>query len=160
MKFRSTITPELKRKTLFRGTAVSLIGISALFYAYFYVSENTLEKWGWAFYLWGLLLIVWGMLPYRRLLKIEDLPFELWSTGTGELELLNFGKNNRPFWKIFANKISSFSFKGDSTYYGIEIHAGDKKYFCPYFSRRTCEELKEYFTALPEQECTPEPHQK
>lgn len=145
LKLRSTVTSELKRKTLFRGSAIAIIGLITLGFAYFYVSETTLETWGWAFYLWGLLFIVWGMLPYRRLMRIEDLPFELWTSESKELKILNFGKKHHAFWHIFVSEITSVAFRSDPTYYGIVIMTtGEKKHFCPYFSKRSFDELQEY----------------
>lgn len=142
LKLRSTITSEIKRKTLFRGTAIAVIGLLTLGFAYFYVSEPTLQTWGWALYLWGLFFIIWGMLPYRRLMRIEDLPFELWTSESNDLQILSFGKNQRPFWKIFVSEITSVSYRNDPTYYGIMIVTGEKKHFCPYFSKRSFEELQ------------------
>jgi hypothetical protein len=144
LKLRSTITPEIKRKTLFRGTAIAVIGLLTLGFAYFYISEATLREWGWAFYLWGLLFIVWGLLPYRQLMRIEDFPFVLWSLDSHDLQILAFGKNQRAFWKIFVSEITSVSYRDDPTYYGIVIMSGEKKHFCPYFSKRSFEELKSF----------------
>ena len=143
LKLRSTVTSELKKKTLFRGSSIALIGILILAFAYFWVSEATLEKWGWAFFLWGLMFIVWGMLPYRRLTRIEDMPFEIWTSGEGDLEMLCFGKNHRAFWKVFTREITGIAYKNDPNYYGIEIMSGGKRHFCPYFSKRSFDELQE-----------------
>lgn len=144
LKLRSTITPELKQKTLFRGSGIAIIGLLILAFGYFWVSEATLENWGWAFYLWGLLFIVFGMLPYRKLMRSEDLPFELWTLGTEDLEMLCFGKNHHCFWKIFTKEITTISYRSDPIYYGIEITTGEKRHFCPYFSKRSFEELKSF----------------
>lgn len=147
LNLRSSITPEIKQKTLFKGCATAIIGIITLGVGYFYVGEAFLQTWGWAFYLWGLFFIIWGMLPYRRLQKIEDLPFELWSSNSSEddaLSMLHFGKNHHTFWKVFISEITSIDYQNDPSYYGIWIVSSGKKHFCPYFSKRSFNELKEF----------------
>ncbi len=144
LKLRSTITPELKQKTLFRGCGIAIIGLLTLGIGYFKVSVETLETWGWAFYLWGLFFIIWGMLPYRKLIRIEDFPFEVWSSESGETEMLSFGKNHHLFWRVFSKDITGISYENDSSYYGIVIMTGIKRHFCPYFSKRSFNELEEF----------------
>ncbi len=86
------------------------------------------------------------MLPYRRLIRTEDAPYELsisFSAEDKEEEFLSFGKGQITFWKVFTSEIESITYKDSPYRYGIQIKTKSREYFCPFFSKRGYEELSE-----------------
>lgn len=82
---RSSIPSSLLRKTLLRGFAVACLGILILLFAGSYLPIEFLHKWGWSLFLIGLGLITFGMLPYRRLSRLEIKPNELILLDSGHI---------------------------------------------------------------------------
>lgn len=74
---RSSILPGLMRRTLFRGTLVAGGGVCLLLVVGALLQLQYMKLWGAAVFLIGIALITLGLLPYKRLKKLEEKPSTL-----------------------------------------------------------------------------------
>lgn len=169
LTLRSSIKASLKKQTIIRGTILGGLGISLWLFGAIALPENTLNFWGWPILLIGGILIVIGLLPYRRLSRLENRPHEIVVT---DLEELYCSMHGTPFFKIALENIEEMAYLDDENRYGIglwiklpknkyievlypslvlETYLKDcqKHYFCdvflPFFSKRSFEELEEIY---------------
>lgn len=148
-RFFSSIAPELKRRTLLKGTVFAALGALLLLWGGAGLDLPTLSKWGWLIFLVAIGLIALGLIPYRRLNRLENNPYEL-RVDNQAITLLHQGN------KLFAYPIDAISrvgyYKRDDLY-GIKIwlkEGLEKKHygadiFLPYFSERSYKEFSGYF---------------
>ncbi len=113
---KSTISSQLKRKTLFRGSFFAGIGAVLLVYSGTSLSVETLSTWGLLIFLSALWLIRMGSLPYRKLCKKEIFYDEICL----ETDNLNFLSRKYGIFSIPLKGIEKLSYRDTSTY-GIEI---------------------------------------
>ena len=118
LTLRSTIRPQLMRKTLFRGGILALIGIFILMYAGIFLSISTLRLWGFPIFLCSLTLITIGLLPYRELSKLEVQPFILKAY---DLEYLEYIEKGKSILTIPFVSIEDIIYVDNSEDYGIGI---------------------------------------
>lgn len=86
----------------------------------------------------GMLLIGFGLFPYRHLNRLQLKPHEIHYDGT---QLL-FLKQGKPFLQIKDTAIESLTYQEKKHLYGIHLRLCDgNDFFFPYFSERTCNEL-------------------
>jgi len=139
MIVRSVVKPELLRRTLWRGSFLAALGLLFLLFGALFLPEEALSRYGpWLFALGGGLLTA-GLLPYRRLSRLEIQPDELHLT------------KDQLFWKsqkvlIPLHKIQSIQpIVGD--HYGIQFQFKDgHTLFLPYFSERGAAEIQQLLT--------------
>lgn len=167
LKFRSSIKPELLKKTLFRGTMLGGIGIGILIIAALVLPLHILEIWGFPILVCGLLLIAIDLIPYRRLSQLELSPYELHFNGKTliffkkgdalfeidihSIESLEYVEKNQIYgWKIrlkrpIENKIRVVAPRAQfETFYSRYLQKiEDCDLFLPYFSKRSFDELKD-----------------
>lgn len=163
-KYRSSIHTPLLQKALMRGSFLAGIGALALLAGTFLPPEN-LKIWGPFLFLFSLGLIGWGLIPYRRLKRLETEPHEILITK----DRLLFCWRKKPAFSIPLKRIKKAVFISSGDVYGIGISLEDaslsyvqaldekfdithfqqhsiKKYGCdlflPYFSQRTFEALQ------------------
>lgn len=157
---RSSIKPQLMKSTLLKGFFIALLGILLLFFGGIFLPEHLLQIWGPPLFLAGVGLVIFGLLPFKKLTRLELKPMVL-TAENGELVLLN---NKKPVLMIPESSILNIEFVEDNKGYGIgiwfrqpvekKIIIHDPKYkvkgafnadlFLPYFSRRSVNELKEW----------------
>jgi hypothetical protein len=164
---RTTIKRGLKRFLIIRGSLLALIGITLLVYSGAFISPQTLTNWGIALWLVSFFFIAWGLIPYKRITKLESNPNTLTVTNDGNLHYLRHGHDLLTFPLKSITKIKYVEEKG---LYGIAVdldpedephipnpplsvimqmflipmkkrHKFDR--FFPYFSERTARELNE-----------------
>lgn len=156
---RSSISSELKRNALFKGTLFTGIGMFILFLSGAFLHAESLRIWGFPLFLVGGGLITYGMLPYRKLTRIEMNPYQLIHQ-PGQLILSRTGKD---ILSIPLSGISEIKFIKEVDVYGIgfvwnkkntdKIVLYDFKYqpqslpevadlYLPYFSQRAVNEIK------------------
>lgn len=167
LKLRSSIRPALKKKTMIRGSILGGLGILLWVYSGLFLSISTLTIFGWPIFLTGGILITLGLLPYRKLTRLENKPHEIIITDLDELSYFSQGV---PMFKISMKNIEEMAFLDDDVRYGIGfwiktpaskhieiLHPSldlnvylkncQKDYFCdiffPYFTKRSFEELEE-----------------
>lgn len=172
LTLRSSIKPSLKKSKLIRGTLLSLIGVSLWFYGGLFLSTATLTIFGWPILIIGGILIAGGLIPYRKLVRLENKPNELTVT---DLEELYFSMQEVPMFKIALENVEEMAFLDDDRRYGIgvwikhpksknvivlhpslELNAYlrdcQKYYFCdlffPFFTKRSFQELEEIYKSV------------
>lgn len=168
LALKSIIKPSLKKVALLRGTILGILGIALWLYGGIFLSTNSLTIWGWPIFIVGLLLITWGLLPYRKLTRLENNPNEIIVT---DLEELYF-KQGTPVFKIALENIEEMAYVDNNSHYGIGLWIKkpqtknilvlhptldlkaylkdcQNRYFCdvflPNFSKRSFKELEELF---------------
>jgi hypothetical protein len=163
---RSSISSKLMRKTLFQGTFLAGIGGLALFLGGILLPLQEMKVWGPLLFLFSVGMITWGLLPYKRLKRLEEKPYRL----TIEDEhWLHFSEEGKPLFSIPMVSIECINFVEAGDKYGIGIFLKEfmpqkmiiedsnfdlqkfvkrsrKQYaydlFLPYFSELSHEELK------------------
>jgi hypothetical protein len=167
-RLRSSISTQLVTRTLFRGVLLSFLGICGLCYGGVYLNPSSLMDWGWLLYLISIGLITTGMLPYRRLIKLQLNPEELYLTENHEV--IYFSKK-RKLLTLPLEAVESWEYIDTWNRYGIAVKLksslqrpivvhqrheeveklrkrghdnGRLDLFFPYFSKYVCEELKNW----------------
>lgn len=167
VKLFGTIKTPLLRRVLFRGTALAFIGVSLLTAASTYLPENWLALLGLPILLSGAALIAIGLVPYRRLQRMEKKPSELIIDGA-YLQHVALGKQQL---SLPMDSVARIDYFEKDSEYGVAlwlkekgegaviVHAprldaasllqkSRKKYGCdlffPYFSRRAYTRLALY----------------
>lgn len=167
LTLHSSIRPSLKKNVLMKGSLLALCGVSLWLYGGVFLSIATLTNWGWPILILGGALVTWGLLPYRRLTLLENVPHKIIVT---DVEELVFYMKDSPLLKIPLDDITEMAYLDNDKQYGIgiwlkkpvsknfEVLQADldiekyldncqKKYFCdaffPFFSKRSFQELKD-----------------
>ncbi|MEM1282501.1 MAG: hypothetical protein AAGG81_03000 [Chlamydiota bacterium] len=118
VKLFSTIKPTLLRATLFRGTLLASLGVFLLIFVTTYVPTEGMISWGLFFLLAGGGLMVYGLIPYRRLQRMENDPSELVILEGEHLQLISFGVQQ---YTIPLNKVEKIEYLEKGQEYGIGI---------------------------------------
>lgn len=152
---RTSVKHGLKRFLMIRGAILALIGVALLLYSGVFVPVDTLANWGLPIFLTSIFFICWGMIPYKRVVKLETSPNAITVTDKGELHYIRHGKDIATYRISDIEKVEYVEQKG---VYGIGIEFRKEmpkkaisvigqmfrsKYdlFLPYFSERGYEEL-------------------
>ena len=166
IKLRSSIKPILLRHTLFTGSLLSGFGVSSLLISALFLPTHTLEKYGFAIVLLAFLLIGFGLIPYRKLARLEIKPNEIIINE----ETLYIIFNKQPTLLIPIAVIENISYLDSKLHYGFKFslkkpalekmtllnhrfkivkwhYHSQKNYQCdlflPYFSHRSYNEIKD-----------------
>lgn len=168
LTLRSSIKPSLKKATLIRGSCLGFIGITCWLFGALFLPLSVLANWGWLFLLIGGAFITFGLLPYRKLTRLENKPHEIIVT---DLEELYFSMQGTLIFKVALDKIEELAYLDDDVRYGIGLWIKEpsknlvilhpsldlnsylkdcqKRYFCdlycPYFSKRSYQELEDLY---------------
>lgn len=160
---RSSVLPDLMRKTLWRGTLLGGIGVFALLFGGVFIPVEKMKVWGPLLFLFSLGLITWGLLPYKHLKRLENKPSRLIVEGD---RWLHYSAGGKPLLSLPIASIAHIMFIDKPSVYGIGIFLkgsadipirGDLSQFrarsqkmhqCdlffPYFSRRSFNELHDH----------------
>lgn len=158
---RTSISPGLMRKTLFKGFFTGMLGIISLLYAGVFLPVDVLRVWGLPIFLFGIGLIIIGLLPYRRIARIESKPSTL---TVDNLEALEFSSGGKLKFSLPLEIVSKIAYLASPKNYGLGIwlkdHALEKviffepsfkvrtdygaDIFLPYFSQRSTNELNDW----------------
>ena len=165
---RSSVKLWLKQKVVFKGTLLASLGALLLLYVGAFMPPNILGVWGWMILLFGLWLISFGLLPYRKLCRLETQYHEIILTDHREM-LVALKKN--PTCSIPLSSIAHVAYLEYPQGYGIgvwlkkptedKVVIYDPKFlpeqsvkpvrqmaecdlFIPYFSARAFDSLQEY----------------
>lgn len=115
---RTTISPQLLRHTLLKGFGLALIGILGLLYGSIYANLLTLQMWGFTLFIICLGLITMGLLPYRRLSRLQLKPNKLCLV---EPDHLAFYARERLLLIIPMESIARLEYLSDPSKYGIAL---------------------------------------
>lgn len=158
LRLRSSIRPALKRSLLFRGTLIASAGIALLLFASLTLPVTSLAHWGIFILGISLVLITAGLLPYKRLTRLEIQPHELLLTN----QEISFFQNRIPRLTLLWSNIEKTSYIDHPSQYGIALWLKNpdpalenmiqkcrKRYGCdlffPFFSARSYREMIEFF---------------
>lgn len=154
----TSIPAKVLKKQLFRGSLLSCMGLCTIFGAYFFLTGKELARYGWILFLLGTTTIAYGMVPFRKLTRLQIFPYQLQTTSThliylkGEKTLLEVPKSNilQITYHQEGNKSGiGVSVKNRDTihlYDSMESRAVLRKesevdLFFPYFSRISFDQL-------------------
>lgn len=115
---RSSVLPDLMRKTLRRGTLLAGIGVLALLFGGVFIPVEKMRIWGPFLFLFSLGMITWGLLPYKRLKRLEDKPSMLVVEGDG---WLHYSVGGKPLFSIPIASIDRTVFIDRPSIYGIGV---------------------------------------
>lgn len=170
-KIRSSISSELMRKILFRGFILSFFGMIFLILAAIFIPKSEMQTWGWIIFLISFAFIPIGLLPYRRLSRLQLHPNELVQIDEEDLIYISKGKR---ILKIPLISVNELNYIDDVSAYGIgvslktppvlpvivyDLSEGEKLYrkgrkvkmdlFFPYFNHRAYVELMLWIKSEP-----------
>ncbi len=164
--FRSAVKPELIRSTLSRRGWVAVLGASLIVLTGTVLPFDWIKLWGLPLFLIGLVLVAFGILPYRKLSRLQLHPHRLEYDG----EFFHFLKQGKPLFKIPEISVDHITFLEKELLYGVAVYLKkpapekvvvlDKRFdieafvedskrrfdgcdlFLPYFSKKTVQDLK------------------
>ena len=137
--FYSSIKPNLKRHLIRRSLLFVLPGFLLLFYMGVFLKTSALEKWGLLGFALSFILISAGMIPYRRIIRLETTPHSL----SFEKEGLCFTHAKKGTFVFPIDQIKAFHFVQRKGFYGIRLQlSGGKHFLLPYFSQKTFDALQ------------------
>lgn len=118
LTIRSSINHNLYKKTLFRGSFLSFLGFLPLLYGSLWMDAATLSVWGIPLFIVGMGLIMWGMLPFKRIKELERDPNELHWIDNHSISYDHKGKKTMT---IPINSIENLTYLEGNTIYGIKL---------------------------------------
>ena len=152
---RTSLTPDYLKKILVRGFCLSIIGSMLLIGASIFLPEPLLNKWGWLLYFSALILITIGLLPYRKLSKLQNKPneirlidrtFQFWtkgkcllSTSVSDINSLSYRDENLPGIEISFKK--NYPFPQNLKSFQVVQGKETQQLVFLYFSKRSFNEL-------------------
>ena len=165
LTIRSSISSNLHKKILFRGSFLSFLGFFPLLYGSLIMDAATLSTWGIPLFFLGISLIMFGMIPYKRVTELQKHPNEIHLIDDITIRYDHLGKKTMT---IPLSAIESVEYLEKERIYGIKLHlkkcpkdkvivhdprfsmqrfenASRKNYGCdlflPYFSKRGFDKL-------------------
>lgn len=140
--FRSTVTAKEKSKKLQQGTLIAGAGVFFLAFAGIFLPQPILAKWGLIIFFFCFICLA-GLLPYRRLTKLERKPNEIVVIGT---DIIEYWSGGRKLLTLLQKNITSMSYYHSPYRPGIYIYFNNnksEKVFLPYFSKSSFDEITE-----------------
>jgi len=139
LSFHTTIDAKYKIALLKRGTFMATIGLGAMIFASIEIGPSLLSKSGIFIFLFGVFMIGYGLLPYRKLMRLELSPHHLFVDEKG-IEYVH----NKIIEQIALNEIASMEYYQGTNGYGIKIKKLDGSTIAmPFFSKRTFDRLQD-----------------
>lgn len=113
----SVISSRLMKRTLFKGIWFALVGIIGLLIAGIFLPVSTLQELGFFIFLFSIGLIAFGMLPYKRLSRLQLNPNRIIFNHLGYLEYYSEGNKQLT---IPIESILKIAYE-DRVIYGISV---------------------------------------
>lgn len=127
------------RRTLWRGTLLAAAGALPILFSGVFLKQDALADWGWLIFLAGMALIALGLIPYRRLCKLEMNPNQLIIK---DENFIDYYVKNKLVMSIPIDSIANIDYIEKNQLYGIDITLkSNKKMFLPYFTQRTAQQV-------------------
>lgn len=73
----SKVIPHVKRRLLFRGVFLGGLGCLLFFYMGVFASLSLIEVWGLPAFFLAMGLIAWGLVPYKKISRLETHPHQV-----------------------------------------------------------------------------------
>ncbi len=114
---KTQVDARFKRKILLKGSFISFLGCLLLFVAGVFFPIHILSAFGIPIFFIGILMIRWGIGPYRKISKQELFPNELIFTK----KTLSYRIQNQNAFSIPLNALKQIQFSSCKTTYGIKV---------------------------------------
>ncbi|MFT4553782.1 MAG: hypothetical protein ACI9S8_002424 [Chlamydiales bacterium] len=175
LKLRSSINNQLLTSLLIKANLIALPGIILIIAAGIWLPPTQLSSWGWALVLLGFAFVALGMIPYKRLFKLQMQPHEI----IVNEDSLHFAAKGKSSFTIPLEAIKKIEYLAKGKVYGIrvflrenikkkvcvhdtELHIEafqedsktrfDCDLFLPYFHENSFKKLQSIFCSHPELE--------
>lgn len=137
--WRTTVLPSFLKRRLFLGTALAFCGAVILLYSGLFLSKEALNSFGIILFMVSMGLIALGLIPYRSLQRQENQPDHLL---LDDQENLTYLKKGTKCWQVPLNRVKTVQYFNGMFSYGILMKIDHHLLLLPFFSLRTCTELK------------------
>lgn len=117
IKIYSSISPEYYRKKVIRGTGIALVGVLLIVYFGSFVTPENLHLIGLPVLFFGGFLIALGLIPLRRLSKLDRNPDEVALTA----KYFHYLQGGAPILTIPLDCIASLQYSETGAQYGIAL---------------------------------------
>lgn len=114
---RSCVKPSILRSTLFRGISIAIAGILIILGSGALLPLFLIRVFGLPLLFLGFALMAFGLLPYRRLSKLERSPYEIAYDETHFL----FLRNKKPLFKVPLEIFEKIDYVEKGKLYGMGI---------------------------------------
>jgi hypothetical protein len=114
---RTSIHPPVIRFLLMRGSILGLLGAIILLLGGSLLPAENLQHWGWFILLVGVGLITMGLLPYRKIKRVESKPNKL----IMDTESLHYVVRDKTVCTIPLASIAEMQYRPSRHHYGIKI---------------------------------------
>jgi len=114
---RSSIRPDLKKSILLKGSTIAIVGFLPLLYAGTMVPAEYLQFWGFPLFLLSFGMMAAGLIPYRKICKLEEQPNEIILSN----DALQYCENRKRTLTIPISNIDSISKIENGKIYGIGL---------------------------------------
>ena len=139
LSLHTTIDTKYKIALLKRGTFMAAIGLGAMIFASIEIGPTLLSKSGIFIFLFGVFMIGYGLLPYRKMMRLELSPHHLFV----DEEVIEY-VHDKKIEQIATKEIASIEYYQNTTGYGIKIKKQDgSTIVMPFFSKRTFDRLQD-----------------
>lgn len=115
---RSGVLAPVMRQALMRGSLLAGIGVLSLLIGGAFLPVDLMKVWGPFLFLFGVALITWGLLPYKRLKRLEENPYTLTGEGTS---WLHFSARGKALFSIPIVSIDHIDYLDQGNVYGIAV---------------------------------------
>lgn len=133
----TTIDSKYKLMLLKRGSSIAALGLFAMLFASIEIGPKLLSETGIFIFLFGVSVIAYGLLPYRKIMRLELAPHHLF-IGDDRIEYVH----GKIIECIKIDEIESLEYYEEFSGYGIKVtKKNGTKLMMPFFSKRSCERL-------------------
>lgn len=133
LKLYSTVLSRVKKRLLFRGLTLALCGALLLSTMGVWAPLSVLEVWGLPTFCLGIFLIGWGLIPYRKLTRLETHPHQLIIDETS----LTFLASRGGVRTYHLSEIKQMNYWESKTRYGLQLELESGRVFLPHFLRNS-----------------------
>lgn len=122
IEIHTTISSKVIQHYLWKGSFFAILGTSALLIGGIFFSTHILQVWGLFIFVIAISLITYGLLPYRRLCRLQLQPYELKANGRE----VTYSSKNKKILTLPLDSVSEFRYIQDPIHYGIAVFLQSK----------------------------------
>lgn len=105
------------------------------------MSVSLLQTWGMFLWVIGILLIAWGLIPYKYLKNVSEKPNAIY---LDDEEIFHYISRGKTRLSLKLSSIEKVLYVDDPKKYGISMKVRDRDYFFPYFTENSFHKLECY----------------
>jgi len=118
LRIQTSISNTYLKSLLWKGFGIAFIGALSLVLGSVFISEPLMKKWGGILYFSAFLFITLGLLPYRKITRLQNKPNEIRVTENDHFE---FWSKNELQLEFPLDQIQFSEFIENKKFYGIRI---------------------------------------